>query len=286
MLKSALLVTGVIVAVLGTENANGDFEVLEIHVPDLPRQPQRWERDDADAAQAGNMDLDRKEEMGKKVAMISGLGISGTVADNLNLTLLGEWLLGESLDSDDQKETAHISRLLIAGNALANPFLALPVTTTEVGKKAASKKYGYDAASYNPAPTAYLDAFLAELLPSIPITIMSGEHDPANTSLPQQPIHQAMFPHARAYASSKIVHDESEAPEAGWFDSVTNPWEGDIEGWRFLGNSGQPIDDIFRYVEFGGEDGQGADGRLDVMESILRWRCGAPTAPDTLCKSR
>ena len=284
MLKSALLVTGVIVAVLGTENANGDFEVLEIHVPDLPRQPQRWEREDAAAAQAGNMDVDRQEVSGKKVALVSGLGISGTEADNLNLSLMSEWLLGESLGSEEQDDSAQISRLIIAGNALSDPFLALPATAPETGKKAASKKYGYDAASYNPAPTAHLDNFLAELLPSIPITIMPGEHDPANTTLPQQPIHRAMFPHARAYASSQIVQDESEEPEAGWFDSVTNPWEGDVEGWRFMGNSGQPLDDIFRYVEFGGEDGQGADGRVEVIESMLRWRCGAPTAPDTLCK--
>ncbi|KKY29054.1 putative dna polymerase delta subunit [Phaeomoniella chlamydospora] len=282
LLKSALLVTGVIVAVLGTENANGDFEVLETHVPDLPRQPQRWERDDSDAAQAGEMDIDHKDEPGKKIAIVSGLGISGNTADNLNLSLLSEWLLGEGLGSDDQESAARISRLLIAGNSLSDPYLALPANVPETGKKAASKKYGYDASSYNPAPTAHLDAFLAELLPSIPITLMAGQYDPANSTLPQQPIHQAMFPHARAYASAKIVHDESEIPEPGWFDSVTNPWEGDIEGWRFLGNSGQPVDDIFRYVEFGGEDGQGADGRLEVMESMLRWRCGAPTAPDTL----
>ena len=65
----------------------------------------------------------------------------------------------------------------------------------------------------------------------------------------------------------------SEGP--GWFDSVTNPWEGDVDGWRMMGNGGQPIDDIFKYVE--------GDERLEMMENLLRWRCGAPTAPDTLC---
>ena len=75
-----------------------------------------------------------------------------------------------------------------------------------------------------------------------------------------------------------------EGLEPGWFDSVTNPWDGDVEGWRLMGKSGQPVDDILKYINFGGPGGTGSDGRLEVMESILRWRCGAPTAPDTLCK--
>ena len=44
------------------------------------------------------------------------------------------------------------------------------------------------------------------------------------------------------------------------------------------------MDDILKYVELGGPDGTDAEGRLEVMESMLRWRCSAPTAPDTLCK--
>ena len=267
MLKNNLLVTGVIVAALGTENANGDFEILDLHVPELPRQPKRWERDEEEE----KMDVDQP----KKIALVSGLEISGTDTDTLNLSLLTEFLLGESLDDDDRQEASTISRLIIAGNSIASDD-----TSTGDGKKLANRKYGYDAASYNPVPTAHLDQFLAELLPSIPITIMAGEQDPANSSLPQQPIHPAMFPHSRAYATANISDPEEEEP--GWLDSVTNPWDGDVDGWRFMGNSGQPVDDILRYVDLGGPDGKGADGRLEIMASILRWRCGAPTAPDTL----
>jgi DNA polymerase delta subunit 2 len=273
MLKSSLLVTGVIVAVIGTENANGDFEVLDMHVPDLPRQPKRWEGEDDQ--EKNKMDVDQPS---KKIALVSGLDISGTDADLLRLSLLSEFLLGEALDEDDQAEASSISRLVIAGNSIAanlDQQLAL-----EDGKKPTHKKYGYDATSYNPVPTAHLDEFLAQLLPSIPVTMMSGEQDPANVSLPQQPIHPAMLPHARAYSSTNIKDPEEEEP--GWFDSVTNPWDGDIEGWRFMGNSGQPVDDILNYVDLGGPDGKGAEGRLEVMASMLRWRCGAPTAPDTL----
>jgi DNA polymerase delta subunit 2 len=283
MLKNSLLVTGVIVAALGTENANGDFEVLDIQIPNLPRQPQRWERDEAKSTEEGKMEVDRKSSDGKKmIAFVSGLDISGTRADNLRLALLSEYLLGEALGLDDQATITRISRLVIAGNSIASDVIDTAPGAPETAKKAASKKYGYDAAAYNPIPTTLLDHFLAELLPSMPITLMPGEHDPANVSLPQQAVHNAMFPHARAYASPQLGNQASQDPS--WFDSVTNPWEGDIEGWRVMGTSGQPVDDILKYVDAGGPNGTDADGRLEVMESMLRWRCAAPTAPDTLCE--
>lgn len=271
-LQISMLVTGCIIAVMGTENANGDFEIVDMKVADLPRQPQRWERDEGEAELAnGNgksrMDEQKNRSEGSKVAIVSGLGINGDEGDTFTLDLLMEFLIGESCGPTAQTETKRISRLIIAGNSIAEgtPLLS----QDEVEARKSSKKYGYDASVYNPAPTQRLDDFLATLLPSIPITLLPGEGDPANVSLPQQPIHPAVFPRSRNYAAT-LGSDEP-----GWFDSVTNPWEGDIDGWRFMGNGGQPIDDVFKYVE--------GDERLDMMENLLRWRCSAPTAPDTLC---
>jgi DNA polymerase delta subunit 2 len=226
------------------------------------------------------MEVDRPSQTGKKIAIVSGLNISGTEGDTLNLMLLSEYLLGEALDGENQEETTNISRLVIAGNSISSDSIIHQPNGADEAKKPAHKKYGYDSSAYNPTPTAHLDQFMSELLPSIPITIMAGENDPANQSLPQQPVHPAMFPHSRGYSSTNLNAPEEEEP--GWFDSVTNPWDGDIEGWRFLGNSGQPVDDILKYVDLGGPDGKDADGRLEVMEAMLRWRSGAPTAPDTL----
>ena len=273
-LHSTMLVTGCIVAVMGTENANGDFEIIDLKVADLPRQPQRWERDDSSAILTNGSGGKRKSADnlrragGGKIAIVSGLGIRGDEANSLTLDLLMEYLLGEACGPSEQQDVCRVSRLIIAGNSLSEASL-LPTAEEVIGKKI-SRKYGYDASAYNPAPTAHLDNFLATLLPSLPITLIPGDSDPANVSLPQQPIHPAMLPHSRAYAAVP----GSSAP--GWFDSATNPWEGDVDGWRFMGNGGQPIDDIFKYVE--------GDERLDMMENVLRWRCGAPTAPDTLCK--
>ena len=108
----------------------------------------------------------------------------------------------------------------------------------------------------------------------MPITLLPGYNDPANVSLPQQPIHPAMFPLARTYGPMPPSDGEEALP--GWFDTVSNPWEGEIEGWKVLGTGGQNVDDVFKYVE--------SEDRLSMMEAMCRWRCCAPTAPDTLCK--
>ena len=271
-LQWIMLVTGCIIAVMGTENADGDFEVVDLKVPDLPRQPQRWERDEGSALLAnGNgksrIDEQKKQITGGKIAFISGLGINGDEGDTLTMDLLMQHLLGESCGPLTQKEAARISRLVIAGNSITE---GTPLSPREdMFDQKSSKKYGYDSSVYNAAPTTRFDDFLATLLPSIPITLLPGESDPANASLPQQPIHPAMLPRSRNYMAMPDTH------EPGWFDSVTNPWEGDVDGWRIMGNGGQPIDDVFKYIE--------GDERLEMIENLLRWRCGAPTAPDTLC---
>ncbi|RMZ91585.1 hypothetical protein DV736_g1173, partial [Chaetothyriales sp. CBS 134916] len=279
-LRSNLLVTGVIVAVIGTENSQGDFEVLDMHIAELPPQPRRWQRDDEE--EDDGMAIDRPTQPGKKIALLSGLSFSGSKADTLTLSLLSEFLLGECLDEPDQDTATNICHLVIAGNSISSSTLADATNPHDEVKKPAHKKYGYDASAYNPTPTAHLDQCLSELLPSIPVTIMPGEHDPANTSLPQQPIHPAMFPHARNYAS--VSFDDPKSTEPGWFDCTTNPTSFDLDGYRFHGTSGQNLDDILKYlpISAGGSSGTDPTCRLDIMEATLRWRCVAPTAPDTL----
>ena len=272
-----MLVTGCIIAVMGTENANGDFEVVDIKVPDLPPQAERWKSLEETKTKTEDEDEDMDEApigSGKKIAIVSGLGFSGTTTEHsLEIDLLTEFLLGEVLDPITQKSVSQISRLIIAGNSIASDNDAISHDTIGNTRKA-QKKYGYDSSAYNPTPTAHLDNFLASLLPSIPVTLLPGASDPANVSLPQQPVHPAMFPNARAYGPSQPTGDEPRT--TGWFDTVTNPWDGEIEGWKVLGTGGQNVDDVFKYVE--------SEDRLRMLEAMCRWRCCAPTAPDTLCE--
>jgi DNA polymerase delta subunit 2 len=269
-LATQLLVTGAIIAVMGTENANGEFEVIDVKFPDLPRQPARWEEMESMAA-LNKQKVTEQKSKGGKIALVSGLGISAAGNEALMLDLLLEYLLGDSTSGDVQAQAANISRLVIVGNSFAQ---AAPIPPREEStSQKESQRYGHDRVeTYNPAPSENLDIFLSSLLPSIPITLIPGATDPTNVAIPQQPLHPALFPRSRAYAQLPTQED---APPS-WFDSVTNPWEGEVDGWRMLGTGGQPIDDIFKYVD--------TDDRLDMMEHVLRWRCNAPTAPDTLCK--
>ncbi|KAH9995202.1 DNA polymerase alpha/epsilon subunit B-domain-containing protein [Xylariaceae sp. FL0662B] len=279
VLKLVTLVTGCIIAVMGSENVNGELEVIDLKFPDLPPQPDRWAVSKPPAANGTSKSKtkpkDEDEEMtgsqpkasGGKIAIVSGLGFSGNDASQaIELNLLLEYLLGESLDPAAQQELSQISRLIIAGNSIS--LEERKPADEELTEKKAHKKYGYDSSTYNALPSQLLDEFLSALLPSIPVTLLPGAQDPANSSYPQQPIHPAMFPNSRPYAAQPASND------VGWFDTVTNPWEGEIDGWRVLGTGGQNIDDIFKYVS--------SNDRLGMMEATCRWRCCAPTAPDTL----
>lgn len=260
-------VTGCVLAALGTEQADGTFQVIATQYADLPRQPERWEREDSALSLAKQPKA--KRERSGKVAIVSGLEITGQDDDELSLDLLLEFLTGEAGGPPTQNEASKITRLIIAGDSLSH---ASPIPSREdfAVRKSKSKHYGYDAASYNASPTERLDTFLADLLPSLPITILPGASDPANVALPQQPLHTALFPKSRLYAEPPAKSNET----INGLDTVTNPWDGDIDGYRFLGTGGQTVGDLLKYVD----DVEA----LEVMEMMLRWRCIAPTAPDTL----
>ncbi|KAK6354304.1 hypothetical protein TWF730_008714 [Orbilia blumenaviensis] len=244
------LVTGCVIAVMGTETANGEFKVIDVLLPELPAQIER----------AVPESLSQTK---KYIALISGLSVTGNVHESVETHLLVEYLLGEVGSSADQSKSASISRLIIAGNSLSEPQTqaADEAAASSSTSRAKSKKYGYDSTSYNAKPTTVLDTLLTDLCTSIGVTLMPGESDPANASLPQQKMHPTMFPTAKYYTGSTFIPS-------------TNPHACEIDGVRFLGTSGQTIDDIFNYVD--GND------RLEMMEKTLRWRLVAPTAPDTL----
>ncbi|KAK7953379.1 DNA polymerase delta subunit 2 [Apiospora saccharicola] len=284
VLKSHLLVTGCIISVMGSENVNGELEVVDFKLPDLAPQPERWALSDPPSASdskpkakaKAKKPKDEDEKMtdgatrgsGGKIAIVSGLAFSASDASHsVELTLLLEYLLGEALDPYAQQELSQISRLIIAGNSISLEERKVPLDESQA-KKPVNKKYGYDASSYNAMPSQLFDEFLATILPTMPVTLLPGAQDPATASYPQQPIHAAMFPNSRPFSAPPASADE------GWLDTVTNPWEGEVEGWRVLGTGGQNIDDIFKYVD--------SEDRLGMMEATCRWRCMAPTAPDTL----
>lgn len=85
-----------------------------------------------------------------------------------------------------------------------------------------------------------VDMCLTELAGSVPVDVMPGAGDPANYSLPQQPLHPCLFPGAAAFPS---------------LQRATNPHAFAVDGVSFLGTSGQNVDDVYRWGGRGGGDG-------------------------------
>lgn len=231
-LKVEKLVTGIVAAVRGRCLPNGEFEVSDICFPGLAPQP---------PMPALNND--------KYVALVSGLSIGNEADDPLKLDLLLDYLAGKLGGEEERKTVSRIARVVIAGGLM--PGCAVLSQPTAY----ASARSRVNAA----ALIHEVDMRMTELASAVPVDLMPGASDPANYSLPQQPLHPCVL------------------PGVGRFKSVvraTNPHEFEADGVRFLGTSGQNVDDICRYANY--------DDHSEVLDGLLTWRHLIPTAPDTL----
>lgn len=227
-------VTGVVVAVYGQEGSDGEFLVQHILEPGLPAQTPLPSQ------------LSPVED--KYVALLSGLRICANDANPLQFQLLVDYLTGHLGDKKEQNAVAQVVHVIIAGDSVHMQFNLL--SGQSISSKDQSKLV---------EPVKELDLALTQLAAAVPVDIMPGPNDPANFSLPQQPLHTCLFPGASVYNT---------------FYSATNPHCFELDGVRFLGTSGQNIDDLNKYSH--------ASEQLDFMERTLNWRHVAPTAPDTL----
>ncbi|KAF8631413.1 hypothetical protein AX17_005091 [Amanita inopinata Kibby_2008] len=258
-LKDARLVTGVVIGALGMETPNGDFEAVDFCFPEMAPQAaqEKPENDDMD------VDSDEPSSSGDWIAVVSGLDISSPVADDAKIQMLIEYLTGEAGGVDDQISSAQISRLIIAGNSLT-PILE-PVEPVPERK---ARRQVQEVTPLSPHPILNLSAHLYDIGQTMPIHILPGETDPSGILMPQQAFPRAMF---------------GEVSKLSTFYRETNPTYLRLQCGRkpsvartMLINSGQPLNDIFKYLP------SPPNTRLAVLESTLRWRHMAPTAPDTL----
>ncbi|KAJ7632395.1 DNA polymerase alpha/epsilon subunit B-domain-containing protein [Roridomyces roridus] len=253
------LVTGVIVAVLGIETPTGEFEVVDVCYAGMAPQPKF-------AALEQKMEVDGQLDASTTtdawIAVVSGLDIGSPSTADAQMQMLTEYLTGEEGGSADQVSAAQISRLIIAGDSLAPVML----TKNEAEEVKKGRRYGYDGTSFSPHPTLSLAAHLLDIARSIPVHLLPGETDPSGVILPQQPFPRAMF---GAVSSSSS------------FSCETNPTylrigSGPENVRTLLVNSGQPLNDMFKYVQ------TPPVTPISLLESTVRWRHMAPTAPDTL----
>lgn len=204
----------------------------------MPPQPSSSQRNGKETAKASTEDDDRDDDV--YVAICSGLelGTNEHAADE-RAGLLMEWLAGEAgseevceriahavllfpftdqfypvnpLSRQDRRQARQVTRLILAGNSMAQPVKAAAAESSVTTERKPRKVYGYDSSNFNPAPTLQLDSFLAELLTTIDVDIMSGEKDPNGTTLPQQPLHEALLPKAGKFDGFKRLTNPT------WFE--------------------------------------------------------------------
>ncbi|KAI0665028.1 DNA polymerase alpha/epsilon subunit B-domain-containing protein [Cubamyces menziesii] len=297
-IRSACLVTGVILGALGIETHNGDFEVVDLCYPGMAPQPSLgvpWSpREGSDNAMEVDDSL-HSLPSDEWIALVSGLDVGAASPADGQLQLLAEFLTAEVGGTEDQSQAARISRLIIAGNSLGT--LSGNAGTTNADSERKPRRYGQDTSSFTPHPTQNLAAHLTDVCRSMPVHLLPGPSDPAATILPQQPIPRAMFGEASRYATFScesnptfihIAPAESSAQSASRGSqpgassskaktngkAATHPQGGPMRS--ILVHSGQPLDDMFKYVP------TPPISRMTLAEATLRWRHMAPTAPDTL----
>ncbi|OCH95642.1 hypothetical protein OBBRIDRAFT_745437 [Obba rivulosa] len=286
------LVTGIILGALGMETTSGDFEVVDLCVAGMAPQPRvglpQWDGD------ADDMDVDDEEPSDEWVAIVSGLEVGATSPADAQMEMLVEYLTGEVGGVHDQAEASRISRLIVAGNSLA-PMASLDNAVPEETERK-PKRYGNDNASFSSHPTQNLSAHLVDIARSMPIHLLPGASDPSGTILPQQSLPRAMFGHAAAFSSfscetnptyirigtglasdsaatASVAHGKGKQAATSTADSASTS---SAPARTFLVHSGQPLDDLFKYMP------TPPITRLTLAERTLHWRHLAPTAPDTL----
>ena len=118
-------------------------------------------------------------------------------------------------------------------------------------------------------PVRDLDVLLTRLCSSVPsVYLLPGAADPANFTLPQQPLHACITPTAATFSSFHSATNPAHIP-------VRGAAAGDSAAVHFLVSSGQNVSDVLSNVS-------PSLTPVDVLGCLLRWRHLCPSAPDTL----
>ncbi|CAD6191880.1 unnamed protein product [Caenorhabditis auriculariae] len=193
------------------------------------------------------------------VAFTSGLELTGIINDDIktisSFQMLSDWLKNDAdMVNGNERLQNEVDRLVVLGQSIEcrqahdvySVVKMLTLTKSE-------KKTSFQALSA-------LDRLFCGLAEKVQVDVASGLGDPCPSLYPQQPIHRATLPRT-AHTAKKV-------------NLVTNPYEFELGGVRFLCTSGENVSDLLRMsLEWTG---------CDVLENILKWQHIAPTCPDTL----
>ncbi|XP_073947271.1 DNA polymerase delta subunit 2 [Choristoneura fumiferana] len=177
------VVTGVVCAILGSEDEDGIFTIKDICWAGCNIQKP-----------LPTLDSD------KYIVLASGLNMASDASEHLfSLHLFVEWLAGMSGTAQYQEELSKIVRVIIAGGLFVSHSNEMTVTESNVISSVDS-----------------VDSFCAAVSSVAPLDIMPGCNDPAGVMLPQKPLHYCLFPKAMGYKSFNRVSNPYECEVAGF----------------------------------------------------------------------
>ncbi|XP_041987534.1 DNA polymerase delta subunit 2 [Aricia agestis] len=177
------VVTGIVAAVLGSEDEDGIFTVKDVCWAGCNIQKP-----------LPTLDEDRY------LVLVSGLNLASKSGNHLfSINLFLEWLHGFCGTQQYQKELSNVVRVIIAGGTYANYSDESNLNESDV--IAAAKD---------------VDSFAAAISAVSPLDLMPGCKDPSGVMLPQKPFHYCLFPKAVEYKSFNRVSNPYECNIGGF----------------------------------------------------------------------
>ncbi|KAH7341743.1 DNA polymerase alpha/epsilon subunit B-domain-containing protein [Rhizoctonia solani] len=256
ILAKERLVTGINIAVLGSETDNGEFKVDEVVYPGLAppsHVPNATPNETSYCVFLSGLCFGEAAYTGPSSSQPEKAS-SPNHDPMAAMSLFLEWISGESGSERDRELARRVSRVVIAGDSLAAPLIEDERDSSKISSSANT--------SLRQAVLS-LGETLQEIARTAPLHVLPGASDPTGTALPQQPMPSWIFkPQGQLGGGSEALCMESNPT---WIHS---------NGKGILVHSGQPLDDIYMHsVE---------DDRMSMVRNTLKWRHIAPTAPDTL----
>ncbi|OLY79847.1 DNA polymerase delta small subunit [Smittium mucronatum] len=282
--KNIVIVTGMVIATLGTVNGEGVFEAIDVVFPGFAKQKASFQSKTIDYKITDNGNTKNKTHEntnGKLVALVSGLGINlDSSKGEFRRQMLVDYICGQLGSVNSKNTSSRITNLIIAGNSIDSnsslftknenlngehnesqpDFDFIYEKLSKLGLEKTNDAKFQDTIVESKSEIEILDEYLSQLNNCVNILLMPGETDPANSTMPQQELH------------ADIILPISN--EKNSLHSTTNPTSFEIDGISFLGTSGQNVTDISKCVE--------GPSLIEIAYSNVLSRIIAPTGPDTL----
>lgn len=237
-------VTGVALAVIGTEHDNGSkFMVEDFTYPvPSPQIPYKMLGED------------------HYILFISDLGISLDPDDSV---IAAKNALLDFVSGGYERKLAEkarmLNRIIIAGNCLSDEARKQEKDLEEI-EESGTDEWNRKEKAYTEHSVSFLDEFLYELAAYVPVDVMPGQNDPTSILMPQQPIHHSLLP-----KSKRAEHKVTCTP---------NPYKAKIGNILLAGTSGRVVRSIQELSCLNDSTG--------ILEKSLIWRHYAPNAPDSV----